>query len=165
MRILIDTDSHNYQAIVKLLLDNNVEGVFTCITPANEGQQYTEGIPTNERVQTFKHGEHFFKLEALNVSRKEEIIAKIQRIIETFGSVTCAELELDASPTLENYHLIERFNNDSVTVVQYNENYGFQESEYDVHYSELIEELLEELLGIIEQYGLEQEKTLENIEN
>lgn len=86
---------------------------------------------------------------------KEELVPKIKEIINKWGGVTTAELELSSSVILNSYgpnhfQLVERFNRNDVTILSY-----IRETEVDnfnVVYEELNEELLTEIYGIIKKY-------------
>lgn len=90
-----------------------------------------------------------------DLSPTDSIIETIKSIIEETGMLTTSDLELDASPVYKEgtseIHLIERFNQNNVTVVVYG-GYKLQDEidEYEVPYNELNEDTLEDILKHLE---------------
>lgn len=90
------------------------------------------------------------------MSKKIDLIEKIRDIINEWGPITSKELKLLTSPVYcfsnrNDFHLIEKFNENSITVMHYINDIGSNESEYS--YDELSEDILEEIMIIIDDYN------------
>lgn len=97
---------------------------------------------------------------------KKNKIERIKYIIELWGSVNSAELQLDCSPCINSIgngrnnvsQLIEHFGPTQVEAITYNDEIELG-SEFIV-YENLSDELIDEILPIIEEYNSQME--LEN---
>jgi hypothetical protein len=98
------------------------------------------------------------------LTKKQKLINGIKSIIEEWGGATTSELELGCSPIYNqmgknNFALVERFNRNGVTVIHYV--HDNEVDDFDVDYQELKVDLLEEIYQILEQYNVEQQKTMD----
>ena len=99
-----------------------------------------------------------------NSKQKQKTIIKIQSFIDKYGALDSAELELNSSPFYgstgdRTIALIEKLYRNIVEVVTY-----VNDDEVDslnVLYSELPQDLLDEILESLEQYDVEMEKVIE----
>ena len=99
---------------------------------------------------------------------KEESIARIKEIIGNWGSTNTSERECDHSPIIDSLGenvcaLVENFNYSDVGVIIYHDE--IEIDSYDVPYEELDGEVIDEILGIIEDYDVDMEKTQKRCEN
>ena len=100
--------------------------------------------------------------------QKRTIIKKIKEILNNDGLTTTADMELSSSPVhksigKDNHALIERFGQNKATVVVYV--HETEVDEYDIDYEEIDKNTLEDLLTHLENYEVDQEKTLKRCEN
>lgn len=100
---------------------------------------------------------------------KQEQIKEIKRIVhDWWGSVSSAQLQLDASPCLNSIdddivQLIEHFNKDDVTAVTYYKGNELSEREY--LYEELPYNIIDEIYHIMLNYELDMIETMERTKN
>jgi len=100
----------------------------------------------------------------MEILNKTQLIEKIQTIIENWGSVNSAELNLDCSPCYasvgNSVSLVERFNRNDVDIVT---NFDGQEiDEFSKDYEELEQDLLTEILDILENYDVDMQKIMDS---
>lgn len=100
-----------------------------------------------------------------NSTTKEEMIRQIKALVEkNDDTISTAELEHPYSPVYKSIQkdsvcLIENINADDVTVRQYV--HDTETDEFYVDYEELEYELVAEILELVKQYDVEQEKTMD----
>lgn len=97
--------------------------------------------------------------------KKEEIIKKINEIIDNYGSFSIGEVQYETSPCVDEMGslvaLAEGFHKDYAEIEIYNPS-GFSSDSlesYDMQYSDMSIELLEEILSISENYAVDMDKT------
>ena len=100
---------------------------------------------------------------------KQEIINKIQSIIENYGTFSIGEVE-DANGICVNgmgnlVAVAEYFNGTTIEVNIYDANSFSSDpiDDYELTYEELDKEILEQILFVAELYEADQEKTLKRI--
>jgi hypothetical protein len=89
-------------------------------------------------------------------------IRKIQSIIEEWGMFTTAEVQAESSPVYKsigknNFCLVERIERHGVGITQYV--HDQEVDDFDLDYSELEEDLIDEILELAENYEVDMEKT------
>ena len=101
-------------------------------------------------------------------SKRKSDIDYIQKTLSEWGETTSCDLELLSSPVYNNVNgticsLVERFNQNNVTVITYDGENVI--NEVDIPYSELSDELIDEIKMIIQEYEAGQLKTEKRISN
>jgi len=98
-------------------------------------------------------------------------IKRIQHVINEWGSTSCAELQRDHSPCKTSIgdgksnvsELIESFDVDGVEAVVYNDQNEIGWNNYT--YEDLEDYLIDEILEIMEDYDVEQQKLFDSTKN
>jgi hypothetical protein len=100
---------------------------------------------------------------------RAEKISFIKEVIKRFGKTSCAELELDRSPSMNSLaggdvcELVEGFNDNDVDTVIYN---GETEVDWNNYtYEKLSDDIIDEIVVIMEDYEADMEKTAKRIED
>lgn len=117
---------------------------------------------------------HTFTLKIESVTPdKSDKISEIKRILDKYfdGSTSTCDLEASYSPCISNSGtnkmnvsvLIERFSTDGVVVFTYVNEQEIAES--DMTYDDLSEEIIDEILELLEQGEVEQDKTFERCQD
>jgi hypothetical protein len=92
--------------------------------------------------------------------KKKKLISKIQEVLVRWGEFAISDLDMVDTPVKSiigrTSQLVERFNNQTVTVVTYINETEIDEEE--IFYSDLNLELLEEILNIAEDYDTQEQK-------
>jgi hypothetical protein len=96
--------------------------------------------------------------------KREKMIKRIKEIIGNWGGTTAGELELESSPCINSIgngknnvsQLVEYFNAEDVTAITYQDE--LELGEEDIIYEDLKDDILEEILGIMENYDLKMKK-------
>lgn len=102
---------------------------------------------------------------------KNTKILRIKEIIMEWGETTSTELELDCSPCISSHSsggrntsvLVEGFNEDDVNVITYIDETEINNE--DIEYDELSEDIIDEILGVMENYNTDMEKTMKRCED
>lgn len=99
--------------------------------------------------------------------QKRTIIKRIKSIIENYGTFNIREVccfSICVNEMGELVALAEYFNLDFVKISVYNSSSDAIET-YELNYTELTKEILEEILFVAELYETDQEKTIKRCEN
>lgn len=102
---------------------------------------------------------------------KIEQIKKIRSIIDEWGSVNTAELELESSPCIKSIgngknnvsQLVERFYRDGVEAITYHDEIELGE-EY-INYEDLSDEIIDEIYFIMLEYDAGMYKTMKRCQD
>jgi hypothetical protein len=96
-------------------------------------------------------------------------IKRIQHILNEWGSTSCCELELDHSPSLNSMaggniaELVEEFDVNTVSAVTYDDDMEIGWNDYT--YDELSDDVIDEILEIMEDYDVAQQKLFDSTKN
>jgi hypothetical protein len=113
-----------------------------------------------------KGGSYGNTWNVIDMSEREEKIEFIKKVLNTWGTTSTSELELESSPIYNNLTgkictLVEEFTEDYVRVVTYDDDIDIDEE--DVPYEKLSDDLIDEIYSLIEQYNIVQEKLYDSI--
>jgi hypothetical protein len=111
----------------------------------------------------YKTKEHCngMNVDGIDYNSREQNIAYIKRVLTEWGETTACDLELDSSPCLYSVgtnklnvcELVEEFRPNGVSTVTYQNEMDLGYTDY--LYSELSDEVLEEIVSVMEDYEAE----------
>lgn len=97
--------------------------------------------------------------------QKQELLRKINNILQTCGDFSTGEIQADCSPCVESrgnlVHLVERFSTEAKVVV-YNDEIDVDE--YSIAYQELTTETLQQILDLCLEWQEINQKETKTIE-
>lgn len=125
----------------------------------------------NTETKTIWNGMNTDGIDYFSEFTKAGKIKRIQHVINEWGATSCAELQRDHSPCKSSIgngkqnvsELIEQFELNSVSAVVYNDEQEIGWNDYT--YEELEDYLIDEILEIMEDYDVEQQKLFDSTKN
>ena len=146
--------------IIEAIIGLTKESLMEHTSPDSEEFLYPADNGNQPTVDFFVDGNSVWN----NTYQKDEIIRKIRAIIEKYGSLSAADLELDSSLvhnsiSKDHYILIEGYNLNTVKLVTYV--HEMETDEDEIPYEDVSDNNLDEILAQVEQYVAEMDDLID----